>query len=823
MNRFKDGGKLMLLAFLYLFYVTGVDAQQITPLLKHKTLRDVELQFNENSANGINMVRQAASGSVSYALVQSNQYRFTYTPDVGFTGQDTFQYEYWRLVGQAIVAPYYRTVVITVSAVDLRDDYFVLELDAEDVELDVLVNDRTAEGDLTLNQLPYVQNIEAAVSAEGRLVVNPYRAGTTFVKYVACDEDGNCASATATILVKAAGQSAVADTTRRILLKNQGLSFFTGSDEFAIQTDAGHGSVTLTEDFQVIYEPTRNYVGQDAFTLAREVDGTEWQQHYILQVIDFQKPNDMLVDDQVYTVVNEPVNFNVRDNDLIRRYGIHSFSQPVHGVLTNLGNGDFVYTPHAGYAGVDAFTYKVCALTANCETAVVRIEIDNKQPEGTSYTFTTPVDIPYVIEYLVPVSSYDFEILEAPVHGLLELHPGQVQIEIDGQPVRGYNLMVYYPVTGYTGMDEMRIRYCAGGDCKVVKVYMEVIDYYPDLHCYVDCVWPGDINDDGRVDMGDLLPLAYYLGEVGDARSSDPAVWVASAAEDWGRRQIQGGADLKHTDANGDGLVSVSDTTAIHANYGRYHRLAAPAPNPLVEIPFILEPLNPEVEVGDTAYFHIHIGTPDYPAYDFTGLSFRLDFEGADFLDTSSIRLNFTEDSWLVGSGPALQMQVKPYGSRLDAGFAKADGRYNSGYGVVGKLDFIIVKDLIGFHIASDFLEIPVNLNNGKAMLADGRVVSLPATRASVRLRTGAVERPETPLLLAYPNPAGEFIHLQMDRPETIHTVELISVTGQRIREQKPQALQRYTLQTGQVPAGIYMVRVTTDSGVYSSKVQISH
>ncbi len=822
MNRFKDGGRLMLWAFLCLFFVTGVDAQQITPLLKHKTLRDVELQFNESSANGINMVRPAANGSVSYALVQSNQYRFTYVPDAGFTGQDTFQYEYWRLVGQAIVAPYYRTVVVDVTALDLVDDYFVVDLDGGETELDVLSNDRSAGGNVALSQLPYTQNIGAVVSDDGNLVVHPQRAGTAFVRYVACDEDGNCASATATILVKSANQSAVADTTRRILLKNQAVSFFTGSDEFSVLLGAEHGTVSLAGT-QAVYEPARGYTGPDAFTLVREVDGTEWQQHYMLQVIDFDKPNDMLVDDQVYTVVNEAVSFNVRDNDLIRRYGIHSFSQPVHGVLTNLGSGDFVYTPNAGYAGVDAFTYKVCALTANCETAVVHIEIDNKEPEGTSYTFTTPVDVPYVIEYLVPVSSYGFEILEAPVHGLLELHPGQTEIEIDGQPVKGYNLMVYHPVTGYTGTDEMRIRYCAGGDCKIVKIYMEVIDYYPDLRCYTDCVWPGDINDDGRVDMGDLLPLAYYLGEVGTSRPGDPGMWVANAADDWGRRQVHAGADLKHTDADGNGIVSVSDTAAIHDNYGRYHRLAAPAPNPLVEIPFILEPLNPEVEVGDTAYFNIHIGTPDYPAYDFTGLSFRLDFEGADFLDTSSIHLSFEEDSWLAGSGPALQMQVKPYGSRVDAGFAKADGRYSSGYGIVGQLDFIIVKNLDGFHISNDRIDIPINLHGGQAMLADGRVVSLPPTRASVRLRTGATERPAIPSLLAYPNPAGEFIHLQMDRPETIHTVELISVTGQRIREQRPRALQRYTLQTGQVAAGIYMVRVTTDSGVYSSKVQISH
>src|SRR5690606_8257033 len=116
--------------------------------------------------------------------------------------------------------------------------------------------------------------------------------------------------------------------------------------------------------------------------------------------------------------------------------------------------------------------------------------------------------------------------------------------DIDGQQVSGFNMIVYTPGFGFVGEDEMRIQYCAGGECKDLKIYVDVEDYFPDFLCYDDCIWPGDINNDGRVDMQDLLPLAYHLGEVGYSRNTSAEHWTGENGMNWGTHQLMTGYDL---------------------------------------------------------------------------------------------------------------------------------------------------------------------------------------------------------------------------------------------------------------------------------------
>ena len=50
-------------------------------------------------------------------------------------------------------------------------------------------------------------------------------------------------------------------------------------------------------------------------------------------------------------------------------------TKPAHGKVVVNANGGFVYTPSAGYAGTDSFTYSVTNGTAAAETATVTIVV----------------------------------------------------------------------------------------------------------------------------------------------------------------------------------------------------------------------------------------------------------------------------------------------------------------------------------------------------------------------------------------------------------------------------------------------------------------
>jgi hypothetical protein len=72
-------------------------------------------------------------------------------------------------------------------------------------------------------------------------------------------------------------------------------------------------------------------------------------------------------------------------------------------------------------------------------------------------------------------------------------------------------MLVYTPEANYTGTDHFEYYYCVQPSnlCYLVKVNMDVVEEPEEetCPCIVGCVWPGDGDVDGRVDMSDLLTL----------------------------------------------------------------------------------------------------------------------------------------------------------------------------------------------------------------------------------------------------------------------------------------------------------------------------
>ena len=87
------------------------------------------------------------------------------------------------------------------------------------------------------------------------------------------------------------------------------------------------------------------------------------------------------VDDEAETIPGQAVSGNVLANDFspiddILIGSTNSLSGPQHGTVTILSNGDYTYTPVAGYSGTDFFVYEVCgSVSGECKQARVTIHI----------------------------------------------------------------------------------------------------------------------------------------------------------------------------------------------------------------------------------------------------------------------------------------------------------------------------------------------------------------------------------------------------------------------------------------------------------------
>ncbi len=90
----------------------------------------------------------------------------------------------------------------------------------------------------------------------------------------------------------------------------------------------------------------------------------------------------VVIGDSFSTSAGQPVQGNVLNNDTdpqneILTVNTMPVNGPTNGTLTLNADGTFVYTPGAGYVGVDSFTYEACDASNNCTTGTVQITINS--------------------------------------------------------------------------------------------------------------------------------------------------------------------------------------------------------------------------------------------------------------------------------------------------------------------------------------------------------------------------------------------------------------------------------------------------------------
>ena len=90
------------------------------------------------------------------------------------------------------------------------------------------------------------------------------------------------------------------------------------------------------------------------------------------------------------------INIGATDFDLDNNLDMNSYqfmTIPLYGTVTMKPNGTCLYTPNQNFFGQDSLIYRVCDLTGNCDTAIVRITVNPVQQFTTLVarytTFTT--------------------------------------------------------------------------------------------------------------------------------------------------------------------------------------------------------------------------------------------------------------------------------------------------------------------------------------------------------------------------------------------------------------------------------------------------
>jgi VCBS repeat-containing protein len=362
-------------------------------------LNDIDVDFDPLSA-------VMANGPFHGTVVLNSNGSFTYTPFANYNGPDSFTY---NVTDGKLYGATPATVSITVLPVNdppvAVDDFYQT---SENVTLNVpplgvLANDTDVDNDpLTAILVNGPLNASAfTLNANGSFTYTPNTNffGTDVFTYRASDGQGglsNVAKVTITILPVNQPPVAVDD-------------FYTLTEDIPLQvaapgvlindTDAdnnkltavlasgpAHGTLVLAGDGSFLYTPAANFNGSDTFTY-RAYDGQSYSNLATVTLTILQADDAPVAVDDAYSTEENQTLVVPLPGILGNDYDIDSPSlvavlvnPPQNGQLVISALGNFIYTPNAGYFGVDRFTYRAYDGSLFSNLATVTITVNQAVP-----------------------------------------------------------------------------------------------------------------------------------------------------------------------------------------------------------------------------------------------------------------------------------------------------------------------------------------------------------------------------------------------------------------------------------------------------------
>ena len=244
------------------------------------TTKDVSVSgnvgLNDSDADGDELVFSLKKAALNGVVALSSDGSYTYTPNCGFTGTDTFCYQVEDCNGGVDVVEVCIQVDETGNTIDATDDEYTTKTDT-DVAGNVLDNDVDPEGDqLLVTEMTDVRTSAGGtvtLQSDGSFVFRPADGftGTDSFIYESADTAGNVTTAHVTINVEPpadapvddsytteAGQEITADVTVNDTINNSDLTV-------RLVDGPTNGTLTLNSDGTFRYLADDGFSGTDTF------------------------------------------------------------------------------------------------------------------------------------------------------------------------------------------------------------------------------------------------------------------------------------------------------------------------------------------------------------------------------------------------------------------------------------------------------------------------------------------------------------------------------------------------------------------------------
>ncbi len=759
-------------------------------------------------------------------------YTMMYVPDQDFVGYDHAVIEYLGTPGTSVLSYHQKIITVDIevvnSLVEANTDIFNVQLNSSGDTLDVLSNDSASEGQVSLKRVFNAKNgVATRVGDSVFFIPNQGFEGTAFFNYEVEDSLGS--STVGEVIVNVTDDlpqslSYYVTNTSKVSISKLPLGFVISED-----SDLHLGELSFENSPEIVYTPFVDSVGLEQFTLTDGVDSVVVD----INVVETKKKGNVLVDDLFFTAENTELQFNVKKNDYKKNYFNISYTPTSNGALVHNGQGKFTYTPNPGFRGIDEFTYTAQLSFSLFQSATVRVVVNDFYPENSKpYSINTSKNSEVVLNYKIPIEDYHFQLNAQALEGEVVLYDGVDTVSVNCTEVEGNNLIVYTPPVDYVGTDRFELLYCPpNNNCRVVKFNVNVLDEVVDSICPCgsgDCVWPGDVDNDGKVDVADLLPIGKFFGKVGAARVSSTQAWLGLSAEDWAYSQSEYDMNLKHVDADGDGVIGELDSLEVLKNYGNAHNLYNNVVTNKADYPIYLKSVQDTIIEGEELNLYVEVGDENYPARDLSGISYTM-YLDPDIVDSSTLHHQFLVDSWIGNSSTSLQFSRQVFDGRVDAAFSRVSTLSVTGIGKISKCDLVVEDELDGLvprsssYRGQEIIPVTFRLSNIEGITDGGKMIGFPDQELVLFLKIKPENyKSDSPNVRVYPNPAYNFLYLSSKDTEinryriynTMGQLKLCSIEENGVAEQR--------IDISGLNRGIYFVDVfTSDNKRVTKKIEI--
>ncbi len=319
---------------------------------------------------------------------------FSYTPNAGFLGADTFQY---NVTSGGVTDVATVTINVNPPVVVANDDIYTTN---EDTVLNVpapgiLGNDTVPVGGVTITIMDNVDNGILVMNPNGSFTYTPnanFNGTDTFV-YQLDDGATNLDTAIVTITVTPVNDAPVAVADAFVITQATILSV-AAPGILANDTDVDNAIITVVAptghsgnpawlgvnpDGSLFFAPDATFAGVYTFNYT-VTDGTATSAPATVTITvnplsSVAATNDAYNVNQGQTLLTAAPGILANDIYPVAGVTVNVTDNVDNGILTTANDGSFTYTPNAGFSGTDTFTYQIVN-GADVAIAIVTITVN---------------------------------------------------------------------------------------------------------------------------------------------------------------------------------------------------------------------------------------------------------------------------------------------------------------------------------------------------------------------------------------------------------------------------------------------------------------